>query len=452
MAEKPRKVTIIGAGLGGALLAVQLGRAGHEIELYERRPDPRSGRVPAGRSINLALSTRGIAALREVELADAVLKAAVPMPGRMIHDPQGNLTFQPYDKDPNRHINSISRAELNRILVEAAEALPNCRVEFDYKCVDVDLDAPSAILEHNETGEQIETDGRVLIGADGAFSAVRAKMQRLDRFDYSQSYLSHGYKELTIPPADDEHGPFGKFRMEPRALHIWPRRSYMMIALPNNDGSFTCTCFWPFEGPHGFAQLKTSDQVRRYFVEHFPDAVPLMPTLADDYQHNPTSSLVTVRCGPWHYRDRVALLGDAAHAIVPFYGQGMNCAFEDCSVLSATLAEAGDDWATALPLYYERRKRNADTLADLALYNFIEMRDHAGSPAFQRKKARERWLAKTFPKWYVPLYTLVSFTQTPYAEAVEQARRQERIVAGVFWTLVALVTALLLWIVLAIVF
>ncbi|MDX2197441.1 MAG: NAD(P)/FAD-dependent oxidoreductase [Phycisphaerae bacterium] len=456
------RIAIVGSGLCGALLAVYVGRAGYPVDLYERRPDPRSGKVVGGRSINLALSTRGLTALERVGLADEIMKIAVPMRGRMIHPQHGDLAYQPYDKDPSKAINSVSRAALNLLLIEAAAKLPNVRMHFDWRCVDADLDAPAVMLEHAETGESRRAEADIIIGADGAFSAIRGRMQKVDRFDYSQEYLAHGYKELHIPPKDG-----GGFRMEPNALHIWPRRSFMMIALPNPEGSFTCTCFWPWTGPNGFDRLRTPAEVEAYFREIFPDAVPLMPTLVEDYQRNPTSSLLTVRCGPWHYRDKVLILGDAAHAIVPFYGQGMNCAFEDCNVfgqiLDAARAQAprsasaptrapeprfaGEpgaiDWESLFARFYEARKRNADTVADLALHNFIEMRDHSGSRLFQLHKAWERTLHRWLPNWYTPLYTLVSFSNTPYADAVARAKEQTRIVNRVLaWAGAAVVAGL----------
>ncbi len=436
--------TIIGAGLGGAVMANYLARAGYRVGVYEKRPDPRTGNVARGRSINLALSTRGIHALSEIGVLDEVMREAIPMHGRMIHDLSGRLTFQPYGKE-NQAINSVSRGGLNQILIEAAERYPNVSVHFNQRCEDVDLDCATVTIIHNETGERTTVKGDVVIGADGAFSAVRAKMQRLDRFDYSQDYLEHGYKELTIPPAEG-----GGWRMEKNALHIWPRRSYMMIALPNADGSYTVTCFWPFSGPNGFDNLKTEADVIRYFQAHFPDAVPLMPTLGRDYFENPTSSLVTVRCGPWHYKDKVVLLGDAAHAVVPFYGQGMNAAFEDCTVLNECLMEdgsgggaskdsptSGPDWTGVFEEYYELRKENADALADLAIENFIEMRDRTGSRAFLIKKKAEKALHKLLPDWYLPLYSMVTFTRIPYAAAVRRARAQHRTLKRVAITMAA---------------
>ncbi len=277
----------------------------------------------------------------------------------------------------------------------------------------------------SETGERTEHRGQLLIGADGAFSVVRNRMQKSDRFDYSQHYLEHGYKELSIPPTAD-----GEFAMEPNALHIWPRGGYMMIALPNRDRTFTCTLFWPFEGPHGFAALNSDAEILDYFNAQFGDAVPLMPTLVHDFQTNPTSSLVTVRCEPWHCGDSVVLVGDAAHAIVPFYGQGMNAGFEDCVVLDEHVGRLGADWAKLLPAYSAARKPNGDAIADLALENFIEMRDKVSSRAFRARKKMETMLHRLLPRWYMPLYNMVTFSTIPYEETRRRAARQARTVVA----------------------
>ncbi|MEY2556024.1 MAG: kynurenine 3-monooxygenase, partial [Verrucomicrobiota bacterium] len=382
------KFVLIGSGLAGGLLAAYLGRRGYDVDLYERRSDPREGNMVGGRSINLALSTRGIHALEQIGIADEVLKHAIPMRGRMIHKKSGGLHFAPYDVDPNKHINSIGRAALNTTVIEAAQRYPNVRVHFNQKCTGVELDSATAQLLNSSTSQQLNASGDAVIGVDGAFSAVRQSMQlKIDKFEYDESYLAHGYKELTIPP-----GPDGSWRMEKEALHIWPRKSFMMIALPNPDGSFTCTLFWEFEGPRSFAATKTDDDVRRFFEEEFPDAVSLMPNLFDDFKNNPTGSLVTIRCAPWFYKDKVCLVGDAAHAVVPFYGQGMNAAFEDCVVLDECLAQFPEDRQHAFAEYFQRRKVNADALADLALENFIEMRDKTASRAFRAKKKLDHFL------------------------------------------------------------
>jgi kynurenine 3-monooxygenase len=424
------KFILIGSGLAGGLLAVYLGRRGYDVELYERRADPREGNIVGGRSINLAISTRGIHALEEIGIADEALRHAIPMRGRMIHEKSGALHFAPYDVDPRKCINSIGRASLNTTVIEAAQRHPNVRVHFNHKCTDVDLAEAVCHLE-TETGK-LTVRGDAVIGVDGAFSAVRASMQRnIDDFQYDESYLAHGYKELTIPPAPD-----GSWRLEENALHIWPRKSFMMIALPNPDTSFTCTLFWEFEGPRSFATTKTDDDVRRFFDEEFPDAVPLMPSLLEDFRNNPTGSLVTIRCAPWYYRDRVCLLGDAAHAVVPFYGQGMNAAFEDCVVLDECVEKFANHREHAFAEYFSRRKENADALADLAIGNFIEMRDKTASSTFRTKKKLDHLLEAALPGVYLPLYTMITFTRIPYAQAARRARVQDRILYIALATLV----------------
>jgi len=426
----PAKFVLVGSGLAGGLLAAYLGRRGYDVELYERRADPREGNIVGGRSINLAISTRGIHALERIGIADQALRHAIPMRGRMIHDKSGALHFAPYDVDPKKCINSIGRASLNTAVIEAAQRYPNVRVHFNHKCTDVDLDNAVCHLE-NDTGK-LTVRGDAVIGVDGAFSAVRASMQQnIDNFQYDESYLAHGYKELTIPP-----GPNDSWQMEKNALHIWPRRSFMMIALPNPDGSFTCTLFWEFEGPRSFATTKTEDDVRRFFDEEFPDAVPLMPTLLEDFKNNPTGSLVTIRCAPWYYRDRVCLLGDAAHAVVPFYGQGMNAAFEDCVVLDECLEKFPNNRERVFAEYFSRRKENADALADLAIGNFVEMRDKTALRTFRAKKKLDHFLEAALPGMYLPLYTMVTFTRVPYAQAARRARLQDRIVYGTFAVLI----------------
>src|SRR6059058_2289152 len=444
------KFVLIGSGLAGGLLAAYLGRHGYEVELYERRSDPREGNIVGGRSINLALSTRGIYALEEIGIANEVLRHAIPMRGRMIHDKSGGLHFSSYDRDPNKFINSIGRAALNTTVIEAAQRYPSVRVHFNHRCTNVDLESATAklvpsgveaaVAAANSDHQIIRARADAVIGVDGAFSAVRQSMhKKITDFEYDESYLAHGYKELTIPPAPD-----GSWRMEKEALHIWPRKSFMMIALPNPDGSFTCTLFWEFKGPRSFETTTTDDDVRRFFDEEFPDAVPLMPKLLEDFRQNPTGSLVTIRCAPWFYRNKVALVGDAAHAVVPFYGQGMNAAFEDCVVLDECLAASPQDRKRAFADYFERRKENADALADLAIGNFIEMRDKTASRAFRAKKKLDHLLEAALPGVYMPLYTMVTFTRIPYAQAARRARLQDRILYAALVLIGILALAVLL--------
>lgn len=421
MPATTRTALIVGAGLAGSLMACYLARAGWRVRVYERRADPRKRGYVGGRSINLALSARGLWGLAGVGLDAHILEHdAIPMRGRMIHPPAGPTIFQPYSADPKDAINSVSRGGLNITLLNLAERERGVEIVFDRPCVDVEPETGVGIFESPAGLERVQAD--LLIGADGAYSAVRAKLQRMDRFEYNQSYLEHGYKELSIPPRN------GGFAMEPHALHIWPRGGAMMIALPNRDRSFTCTLFWPREGEHGLTSLATREMVRAFFSQHYADAMPLMPTLESDFLGNANGSLVTVRCRPW-VRDRVVLIGDAAHAIVPFYGQGMNCAFEDCRELAACLAAM--DQPAALREYEARRKPNADAIADMALDNFIEMRDKTGRPEFLHRKRTEQAIHAMFPGRWTPQYNLVSFSTVPYTEARARGRELDAIVDAV---------------------
>ncbi|GIV53538.1 MAG: kynurenine 3-monooxygenase [Candidatus Kapaibacterium sp.] len=419
------RILIVGGGLVGALLALMLGRRGYAVHVVERRPDMRRHGFAGGRSINLALSDRGIRALERAGIAESVLPLTIPMRGRMIHHEDSTLEFQPYGI-AGQAIRSLSRGHLNLALVEAADRLPNVTLEFEWRCVGVDPDVPAATFVHTTTGEQRRIECDVLVGADGAFSSVRDALHYRDRYNYCQEYLEYGYKELTIPAAEG-----GGFRMEPNALHIWPRHSFMMIALPNPEGTFTCTLFLPFEGEVSFEQLRTRADVSAFFERFFPDAVPLMPTLLEDFERNPLSSLVTIRCYPWVV-GRTVLIGDAAHAIVPFYGQGMNAGFEDCRILDELLDRFSDDWEAALAEYQRMRKPAGDAVAQLALDNFVEMRDKVADHHFVLRKKIEVLLLEHFPELYTPLYTLVTFTpEVSYDEAYRRGQVNERVISEI---------------------
>jgi kynurenine 3-monooxygenase len=416
------KLAIIGCGLAGPLAAIYLARRGIAVDLYERRPDLRKVAISAGRSINLALSARGIHALDQAGVWDAIRRICIPMKGRMIHSSSGELTFQPYGQRPGEVIYSVSRRDLNIALVEAAESLPGIRVWFERRCTGADL-ASGAIQIHDEaTRETYEVPTELVIAADGSGSAVRIEMLKALRFDYSQHYLDYGYKELTIPA-----GTAGSHVIETNALHIWPRGSFMLIALPNIDGTFACILFLPFEGDNSFASLRRPSDVVRFFEMHFADALPLMPHLAENFFQNPVGSMVTIQCQPWNAGGRALLLGDAAHAIVPFFGQGVNCAFEDCVRLAGLIDEHGLDWPVVFSELSPTRKPDTDAIAAMALDNFIEMRDSVGRPEFLARKQVEQALERRYPGVFVPKYSMVSFHRIPYSVALSRGDVQDRI-------------------------
>lgn len=420
-----KNITVIGAGLVGSLLSIYLAKRGYKVTVFERRTDMRKTQISAGRSINLALSDRGWRGLEGVGIKDAIKKISIPMHGRMMHNVKGELTYQPYGEE-GQAIYAASRGILNCTLMDQAEQ-HGVTIHFNQRCTGIDLEQSIARFEDAATMEKREVKSRVIFGADGAFSAARLAIQlQTDKFNYSQNYLEHGYKELVIPPSAD-----GGFQMEKNALHIWPRGGYMLIALPNLDGSFTCTLFFPFEGERSFASIKNTEDCTRFFKEIFPDALELMPTLAEDFFHNPTSSLVTVRCFPWAYKDKVCLIGDAAHAIVPFYGQGMNCGFEDCTVLETLMEKYGEDWTSILSEFQTLRKPNADAIAELALMNFVEMRDLTGSPKFLLQKKIEAKIHEKYPEKWLPLYSQVTFSDIPYSVALKNGKAQQQIMEQV---------------------
>ncbi len=413
-----KSIAIAGAGLVGSLLSIYLAKRGYKVSVFERRGDMRTSGYEGGRSINLALSNRGIRALDEVGLANEMKKVAIPMHRRAMHDRQGNMTYQPYGKE-GQFINSVSRSALNIVLMNKAEELG---VEFFFEQRITKVDVAKTTLTVDSGQSTVDRKFDLILGADGAFSAVRGAFQITDRFNYSQDYIDHGYKELHIPP-----GTAGAFKLEKNALHIWPRESFMMIALPNPDGSFTCTLFFPFEGAPSFSQLKTDAEVSMFFESTFPDAVALMPTLLEDFNANPTSSLVTVRCYPW-VKNNTLLIGDAAHAIVPFFGQGMNAGFEDCRLLNQMLETYQDDWKKVLPEFQTTRKKDADAIAQLALDNFIEMRDLVADADFLLRKKIEARLHQLYPTRWIPLYSMVTFYDSmSYSTAYETGQKQKKI-------------------------
>jgi kynurenine 3-monooxygenase len=416
-------INFVGAGLAGPLLAMSLLERGFDVRMYERRPDMRRVAITAGRSINLAVSTRGIHALQQAGVWQGMRDIIVPMRGRMMHAVSGDLTFQPYGKDESEVINSISRADLNVALMNAAEQ-HGVKIEFNQRCVAYDRKAGTLLLRDEETGSERVVDARVVIGTDGAASAIRMEFLKLWLFNFSQQYLDYGYKELTIPA-----GPDGKHVLETHALHIWPRGSYMLIALPNIDGTFACILFLRFEGENSFAELDTDAKVHAFFESHFPDAVARMPGLVANYNANPLGAMVTIRCAPWHIDGRALLLGDAAHAIVPFFGQGLNCAFEDCTVFLELLDRLGPDWPTLFAAFESARKENTDAIADLALENFVEMRDKVADPHFLFRKKAELALQARYPERFVPKYSMVTFHRMPYSLALSRGKIQDRVLS-----------------------
>lgn len=417
MKSEIKDIGILGAGLVGALLSIYLKKRGFKVSLYEKRADIRKASTDSGRSINLALSRRGIKALKDVGVFSEVEKILLPMEGRMMHSLNGELTFQPYGKK-GEFINSVSRTKLNQILLEKAE-MEGVEIYFDHSCQHVDLEKTTVQFENK--GKITSAGFDLLFGSDGAYSQMRQAFQKTDRFNYEQYYIPHGYKELSIPPTSD-----GDFAIAPNALHIWPRGKFMLIALPNLDKSFTCTLFFPFEGDPSFDSLRTPQQVRQFFQETFPDSLSYIKAIEKEYFTNPTSSLVTVKCSPW-VRNNCVLIGDAAHAIVPFYGQGMNAGFEDAHILNLLLDQYNDDWPQVLHSFQELRKVDGDAIADLALHNFIEMRDLVADEKFLVQKKIEAKLHEAFPDEWIPLYSMVTFSELRYSEALRIGRKQQAI-------------------------
>jgi kynurenine 3-monooxygenase len=421
MNNRSDSITVVGAGLTGPLLALSLAERGFQANVYERRPDMRKSEISAGRSINLAISARGIHALREAGLWNDMRRILVPMKGRMMHSTAGDITFQPYGRNENEVINSISRGDLNVALVNAAEAR-GVQFHFNERCTAVDLRTAAPHVRNELSGKESTIDSSIVIGTDGAGSTVRMEMLKRGRFNFSQEYLDYGYKELTVATGSD-----GSHRLDPNGLHIWPRGSYMLIALPNVDGTFACILFLPFEGENSFKQIDSESKLRHLFETQFADAAPLMPSLSKQFFQNPTGSMVTTKCSPWSVGGNILLLGDAAHAIVPFFGQGMNCAFEDCTCFLELLDSIGPDWPRLFREFEDVRKTNTDAIADLANDNFIEMRDRVADPRFLFKKKVELALEAKYPHLFVPKYAMVTFHRIPYAVARSRGERQDRI-------------------------
>jgi kynurenine 3-monooxygenase len=415
-----KNIAVFGAGPVGSLLAVYLKKQGFQVHLIEKRPDLRKNIIDRGRSINLALSHRGLKALKEIGLDKNIMNIGIPMKGRMIHDTKGGQQFFPYG-EKGQMIYSVSRSELNKILISEAEK-EDVNISFNSTCLEVDIKKGSALIE---TGNDKHTLGNgIIIGADGAFSAVRGSMQKHEGFNYSQNYLEHAYKEVHIPSLNNKHA------LDKNSLHIWPREKFMLIALPNMDGSFTCTLFLPLEGKISFSKIQNNVSLIKFFKKYFSDALPLLSNLEKDFFENPTSSLVTINCSPWVLNNKVALIGDAAHAIVPFYGQGMNAGFEDCRILNGIIKKYKGNWNKIFREYQNKRKENTNAIAGLALQNFIEMRDLVADPEFQLKKKIEALIHKHYPQ-YLPLYSMVTFSDIPYSKVLERSLKETKMMGEI---------------------
>ena len=417
---------MIGAGLTGPLLATYLAQQGYSVEIFERRPDMRKESISAGRSINLALSTRGNHALKEVGLYDKIKPNTIPMKGRMIHDLNGNTHLQPYGQKENEVIFSVSRAQLNMELMTLAEETGNVTIRFNHQLLSADLEQNKLLFQLSNSLEEIELPFNRVIGCDGSASILRKSIVEKADIQYVKKPLGHGYKELTIPPLKS-----GKFRIEPNALHIWPRGNHMLIALPNNDCSFTCTLFFPMTGATSFETVKTEKDILDLFQSQFHDAIKLIPNLVEDFQKNSTGDLASVYCKPWHLGDKALLIGDAAHAVVPFFGQGMNASFQDCSTLAKLMGQNKNDWKTIFNTFSSVQVENGHAIADMAIENYLEMRDHVNDTEYKKRRNVELKLERMFPGQFIPRYSMVSFHQIPYAEVYQRGEKQFKIISDV---------------------
>ena len=423
MAQTPKNIAIIGSGLVGSLLAIYLRRIGHTVTVFDRRPDIRTIKF-SGRSINLAMSNRGWRSLDEVGIGDRIKDIAIPLDKRAMHVNDKPVYFQKYGKE-GEAIWSISRGILNKRMIDLAEEA-GAQFRFNEKVWDVDLPEAKIFTGESEKSEWKEYNFDLIFGCDGAFSRVRHKMQRRSRYNYSQEFIDVGYKELTIPANED-----GTHKLDKNSFHIWPRGEFMLIAMPNIDGSFTCTLFLPFEGKVSFESLQTEEQAREFFKTYFPNVRKVIEDLTKDFFNNPTSAMVTMKCYPWTYWDKVALVGDSAHAMVPFYGQGMNAGFEDCALLIETLEQFNGDWESTMRNFSSDHSPNGHAIADLALRNFIEMRDSVADRRFLLRKKIEAALHERLGEKWIPLYTMVTFSHIPYLQALNEGRRQDQIMERV---------------------
>jgi len=425
MNNNQQNILIIGAGLCGSLLALRLAQRGYNVNVYESRPDLRITDISAGKSINLALSDRGFKALRLAGVEEKARSICIPMRGRLIHDLEGNTFASNYSGREGECINSISRGDLNGMLLTEADLFDNLTIHFNTECTNVDLDTNTAFFKNQKTNQSFNVKAEIIFGTDGAGSALRKSyyLERKFLFSYSQNFLTHGYKELEIPASTK-----GKHLISKDYLHIWPRGDYMLIALANLDGSFTVTLFLGHEeGDYNFKDLSSDEKIKDFFQNQFPDALAIIPNIAEEFANNPTGALGTVKCSPWFYKGRTLLMGDAAHAVVPFYGQGMNASFEDVTVLDSIIDTYEGDWETTFKMYQKVRKADADAIGELAEENYYEMRDHVANPIFKEKRKIEMALEQNFPKDYFSKYSMVTFNENiGYHEAMSRGRAQDK--------------------------
>lgn len=417
-----RRVAVVGGGLVGALQACSLAKRGFTVDLYEARPDIREMEHVPGRSINLALSVRGRAALRMVDIEDEVAETGIPMPSRLIHNVDGTTTVLPYGK-PDQFILSVDRRALNESLLTAVEAYPQVNIYFSYKLKRINLEEGHALFI-DLSGNEVEVEADIFFGCDGAYSTMRSTLMRVNRMNFNQNYITHGYMELHMPPTKD-----AGYRMPTNHLHIWPRDEFMMIALPNQGGSFTVTLFMPFDN---FDEVHAGGEkgVRKFFQRYFPDSIPLLgeKELVETFMSSKGLPMISIKCNPYHYKDKAVIMGDAAHAMVPFYGQGMNCGLEDCVVMSELMDKYNNNFAKALPAYSVHRNPDAEAMCDLAMYNYIEMRQLVNSKWFRFRKQIDNLLHRLMPARYIPLYTMVTFSRIRYHEVIQKKRKQDKLV------------------------